>query len=61
MLSRYKRFGKFTYFDIRNTKDDVVIEDGVSKDNQKFVTVIAVIFNDENSKNEQNVLFYKLL
>ena len=59
MLSRYKKFGQFTYNDTRDTEDDVVIRYGVREDKRKWVTVTATIKENVNSKNEQNVLFYK--
>ena len=67
MLSRYKRIGQLTYFDIRNTEeeDDLIIEEGVTEDKKnKRVSVIvetATIKENKNSKNEKLVLFYKLL
>ena len=64
MLSRYKRIGQFTYFDIRNTKEDLIIREGVTETKKKWVSVRAVtatIEENKNSKNEKCVLFYKLL
>ena len=65
MLSRYKRFGQLTYFDIRNTEEDLIIKEGVTNDNKwKWVSVTAetaTIEENKNSKNEKSVLFYKLL
>ena len=63
MLSIYKKFGQFTYFDIRDIEDDVIandviINEATINENWKWVTVTAVIFNDENSKNKQNMLAY---
>ena len=61
MLSRYKRIGQLTYFDIRNTQHDLIIEEGVAEDKSKWVSVTAIIEENKNSKNEKLVLFYKLL
>ena len=62
MLSRYKRIGQLTYFDIRNTEHDLIIEEGVADDKSKWVWVTAeTIEENKNSKNEKLVLFYKLL
>ena len=63
MLSRYKRIGQLTYFDIRNAEHDLIINEGVSNKN-KWVEVTAeteTIEENKNSKNEKLVLFYKLL
>ena len=62
MLSRYKRIGQLTYFDIRNTEEDLIIDERVTKDNIKWISVTAItIEENKNSKNEKLVLFYKLL
>ena len=64
MLSRYKKIGQLTYFDIRNTEEDLIIKEGVSNKNNKWVSVTAItktIGENKNSKNEKLVLFYKLL
>ena len=53
MLSRYKRIGQFTYFDIRNTKR-IIIKDGVTEDpNRKWVSVTATTFSISISKNKK--------
>ena len=64
MLSRYKRIGQLTYFDIRNTEEDLIIKEGELEDKSKWVWVTAeteTIEENKNSKNEKLVLFYKLL
>ena len=58
MLSIYKKFGQFAYNDTRDSKDDVVIEDGVREDKRKWVTVTATIKENINSKDKHNVSFY---
>ena len=60
MLSRYKKIGQFTYFDIRNTEHDLIIDERVTKDKWKLVSVAAIVKEDKNSKNDQFELFYKL-
>ena len=62
MLSRYKRIGQLTYFDIRNTELDLINEGGTDK--RKWVSVTAetaTIEENKNSKNEKCVIFDKLL
>ena len=64
MLSIYKKIGQLTYFDIRNTEEDLIIKEGVAKNKRKWVKVTAeteTIEENKKSKNEKLVLFYKLL
>ena len=62
MLSRYKRIGQLTYFDIRNTEEDLIIKEGELEDKNKWVSVTAeTIEENKNSMNEKFVLLYKLL
>ena len=62
MLSRYNRIGQLTYFDIRNTEEELMIDEGVLEDKRKWVSVTAItIEENKNSKSEQFVIFYKLL
>ena len=59
MLSRYNRIGQLTYFDIRNTELDLIIEEGVL-DKIKWVSVkaeTATIEENKNSKNENLCYF----
>ena len=61
MLSRYKRIGQFTYFDIRNTEEDLIIREGVSNKKRKWVSVIAVTATIEENKNSKNEKFVLLI
>ena len=59
MLSRFKKIGQLTNFDIRNT-DNIYIKDGITIDTKrKYVWVTAITETtkgNRNSKNEQFVL-----
>ena len=60
MLSRYKKIGQFTYFDTRDTKEDLIIKDGVTTDDpkRKYVGVTAAVKENKNSTNKNLSIIY---
>ena len=52
MLSRYKKNGQFTYFDIRDTEEDPEIVEGAYDTMWKWV-LVSTVKDNKNSTNRQ--------